>query len=199
MDKTLYEHYRAILAAEQAEAEQLQAEKQQLEVRIEQVQASIARILAKLAAHKEPIVVSKPTNAYVPADELPSAVPERLKYAGMSVRWALLYLMADGGVDQLTSSQMADTLLKGGFRSDRAKNFNANVSAVVSEMVRKKGELEQANEAGAYRITDHGRDVWATIKHSRQFKFGRLAVLSAAATEPIQDDTNGTPDRRNVM
>jgi hypothetical protein len=183
MEKELYEHYKAILAAEQAEAEQIEAEKRELDIRLEHVRASITRILAKLSAHDEAAAGARPAAQFVPAAALPTALPDRLKYTGMSVRWAILFLMADGGVDALTTPQMADALIGGGARTT-GQNFSANVSAVVSEMVRKKAELAPGEEPGTYRITTKGREVWDTIKHSRQFRYGRLGVLSASTAEP---------------
>jgi hypothetical protein len=182
MDKDLYEHYKAILAAEKAETKQLEIEKQRIEAKIETVRASIARIVAKLTTYEEAIA-AKPMNLFSPPS--PSAVPERLKYAGMSVRWAILNLMADGGVDQLGTTNMAAALLAGGVRSN-GQNFNANVSAVVSEMHRQKNELAPGDTDGTYRITPHGREVWESIKHTAQYRFARLAVASGAATESNQ-------------
>lgn len=183
MDKELYEHYKAILAAEQAEAKQLEIEKQRVETKIETVRASIARIRAKIEAHEEAIAV-KPMNLFSTSPS-PLAIPERLKYAGMSVRWAILNLMADGWVDQLTTPQMAEALIAGGV-SSRGQNFNANVSAVVSEMHRQKNELAPGGtEPGTYRITPHGREVWESIKHTGKYRFARLAVASGAAAEPV--------------
>jgi len=177
MDKDLYDHYKAVLAAEETEAKQLESEKQRIEAKLEVVHASIARILAKLSAYEEAIA-PKTINLFA----APLVVPERLKYAGMSVRWGILNLMADSGVDQLGTTNIADALIAGGVRSN-GQNFNANVSAVVSEMHRKKNELEPGDADGTYRITQHGREVWESIKHTPQYRFGRLAVASGVTTE----------------
>lgn len=177
MNKELYEHYKAILKAEEAEAEDLKAERERIDGRLEQTQASIARISAKISDYHE----ATPAGGSEPVQ-----VPERLKYAGMSVRWAILRLMADGGAEDLSTSQMAETLKNGGVSSG-GKNFAGNVSAVVSEMVRVKRELESP-ASGIYRITALGREKWDTIRHSAKYRFGRIAVAAGAAGGPATDD-----------
>jgi hypothetical protein len=183
MDRDLYEHYKAILAAERADVQQWENEKQQLEIRIDQGNASIARLLAKLNAYEESAgAMGRPATTAMQVSPPVTSVPDRLRYAGMSVRWAILYLMADSAMDSLTARQIAEALISGGVRTN-GQSFNANVSAVVSVMVRKSGELERAREFGAYRITPRGREVWDTIKGSKRYRVGRLAILSAFATD----------------
>jgi len=48
------------------------------------------------------------------------------------------------------------------------KQPTGSVSAVVSDMVNKRKELEPAEES-TYRLTESGRLAWAAIKHSPKY------------------------------
>ena len=176
MNKELYEHYKATLDAEKSDAKQLETERQRIDAKLEASRTIIARIQEKLLAYEESIA-GKTMSLFSPSAPL----PERLKYAGMSVRWAILNLMADGGVGELTTPLMAEALTAGGV-STKSQNFNANVSAVVSEMrQRREPELEPGVAEGTFRITGHGREVWESIKHTPKYRFARAAVAAGAA------------------
>lgn len=174
MDKELFAHYRAVLTHELAARERLAVE---LKIK----DGVIAGLMAVIEAHEAEM---RSTAAKLPFG--PPAVPESLKYAGMSVRWAVLGLMAedersDGG---LTTPDMAAVLVSGGARSHAGKNFAGNVSAVVSEMVRRKGELESAAD-GKYVITAHGREVWEGIKRNPAYWYRSLSDKPETAVTDV--------------
>ncbi len=94
------------------------------------------------------------------------------KYSGMSVRWAILNLLAEDAIAPLPTAEVAATLQKGGISSG-GKNFGANVSAVLSQMTNGRKETEQAE--GGYCISEHGREVWDGIKKTEKYQNRQLS------------------------
>lgn len=174
MDKDLFVNYSAVLADQEAKRERLLSE-------VSLIDAFIVSLKVTLGALKpEPQPAPKAT-APVPAT--PGAavpppgqtIPEHLIYAGISVRWAVLCLLAEHVTEPQTTGEMATALVAGGVRSS-GQNFTANVSAVVSDMARKR--LELSVEDGKYQITPLGKEVWSSIKRSRPYRFRRLGVAA---------------------
>lgn len=110
----------------------------------------------------------------MPADEV--AVPKHAepqpvltglpgKYTGMGVRWAILNLLAEDAVYPMGSTAIANALQQGGMTST-AKNFRGNVSAVLSDMNLKRGEVESA-PGSRWKISQKGKEAWIHIKASR--------------------------------
>jgi hypothetical protein len=95
------------------------------------------------------------------------------KYMGISVRWAILNLLAEDAVSPMPTGEIADALRRGGI-SSTSKSFNANVSAVLSDMTNTRKETEQAGNG--YQISDHGRDVWEGIKRTEQYQNRQLSI-----------------------
>lgn len=93
------------------------------------------------------------------------AAPTAGKFSGMSVRWAILYLLSETS-GPLGTSEIAETLSKGGITSN-AQRFAGNVSAVLSGMVNQRHEVEQIGSG--YQITDQGRAAWEAIRRSPQW------------------------------
>ncbi|MEK7994252.1 MAG: hypothetical protein AAB403_10650 [Planctomycetota bacterium] len=89
------------------------------------------------------------------------------KFANMSVRWAILNLLAEESTAPMTTPAVADALRLGGISSD-GKNFNSNVSAVLSTMANERKEVESTEHG--YVITQHGRQVWESIKASPKWQ-----------------------------
>lgn len=171
MDSDLYAHYEAVLNAERAERERLCAEIRRLNQLLKQKDAVISALATSLS-NDDAVMRSKakplPFPQPVGLGAAPAA-PENQIYAGISVRWAILSLMTDHApAESLGTAEMADALTAGGVRSG-GLNFAANVSAVVSDMVKNRNELEPIGE-GKYRITQHGREVWQAIKVSRRYR-----------------------------
>jgi hypothetical protein len=173
MDNDMFAHYRAVLAHEQAERERLLAELRLKDSIIAGLQATLAAHEPGARAWSKPLPFNPPV-ALPPMGPAEPTVPPHLRFAGISVRWALLSLMAEdpSAASGLRTTEMADALLAGGVRSS-GQNFAANVSAVVSDMTRKKKELE-AVEDGKYVISAHGREVWDGVKRNRYYRYRRL-------------------------
>ena len=166
MDKDLYGKYEAVLADQQEERDRLAAE-------LHQVDLIIAKLKAKLEVRDTELrsaakALPFPTPLGLGANP---EVPPSLWYAGISVRWAILSLMADHSTEPMATADIATALKDGGVRSG-GQSFVANVSAVVSDMVHKRGELLAAE--GKYQITPSGRSAWESIKHSRSYRFRRM-------------------------
>ena len=80
-------------------------------------------------------------------------------YSRLSIRRAILYLLAGNAHGAtLRRAEIAKSLTDGGMTSN-AKSFASNVSAVLSVMVKERQEVEKMENKG-YRITAHGREVW---------------------------------------
>jgi hypothetical protein len=85
----------------------------------------------------------------------------------MSVRWAVLSYLAEVATEPVQTSVISQALLDGGMTT-RGRDFNSNVSAVISVMIRDRGEAE--NTGGGYRITANGRAAWAAIQNTPQYR-----------------------------
>jgi hypothetical protein len=95
-----------------------------------------------------------------------SGPPKQGKYSHMSVRWAILYLLAEHSPEPMGRTEIAEALRAEGITSN-AQSFASNVSAVLSVMAKERAEVEQV-ETG-FQITPHGREVWENIKHTPQW------------------------------
>jgi hypothetical protein len=101
------------------------------------------------------------------------------KYAGLSVRWAILNLLAEDREAPMPTSAIAEALRIGGITSN-SQNFTSNVSAVISDMTNKKLELESTDSG--YRLTETGRRAWEAIKHTHQYA---TRLSSTASMRPV--------------
>ena len=93
---------------------------------------------------------------------------EARKFAKMSVRWAVLKLLAHAERPMATG-EIAKALELGGVES-KAERFGSIVSAVLSDMKAKKLEVESA-EDGCYRLTPKGREAWEHIEQSARYRY----------------------------
>jgi hypothetical protein len=146
------EHYRAVL-------DDLQNQRNVLQYRIKEIDTAITslhRLIPEGAKNEVP----------TPAmPNVPSAVVPEGKYAGMSVRWAILNLLAEDATAPMGTGDIADALLQGGMVSN-ARSFSGNVSAVLSGMNHERHEVS-AGENG-WVITETGKSAWAHISAKRR-------------------------------
>jgi hypothetical protein len=151
---------------------QYQAVVADLELRRNRCQKELAELeqtiagLKKVAATTASLFMAAPIDAR--PEEHASASEESQRYAGMSVRWGILKLLSEYSPGPLKSSEIAGLLATGGIVS-KGRDFTANVSAVISNMVKERKELEPAMENGYYILSDNGRLGWAAIKHSPKY------------------------------
>lgn len=109
---------------------------------------------------------------YVDIDPVPENAPRiarpsdgEYRYANMSVRWAVLKLLAEFGPigRPMKSADISERLTIGG----NEKASKATVSAVISDMVNKRNELEQADDG--FQLAEGGKLAWNAIKHSAKY------------------------------
>jgi hypothetical protein len=93
---------------------------------------------------------------------------ESQRFAHMSVRWAILKLLA-AAERPVTTGEIAKALEAGGVES-KGQRFSSIVSAVLSDMKSKKEEVESV-EDGCYRLTSQGREAWEHIEQSARYRY----------------------------
>ena len=149
----LYVHYQAVL-------DDLQQRKQSLAQSIKELDGMIAGIQRQLGT------VASPGDTH---PEVGSATPTVVsgEYSNMSVRWAILKLLAEGPTSSMATGDVATTLEGGGVTS-KGQRFASVVSAVLSGMKNKKQEIEMA-DGGMYRLSAVGRQAWEAIKNSPRY------------------------------
>lgn len=152
------QHYHAVLRDLEIRRSRCQQELGDLEQTI----SGIRKLLAKDAS----------LFAHIP-QQMPRPVG---KYVGMSVRWAVLAYLAEEAKEPVPTSVIAQALLDGGLTT-RGRDFSSNVSAVISVMIRDRGEAE--NTGGGYRITANGRAAWAAIQNTPQYRSRPMATTDA--------------------
>jgi hypothetical protein len=110
----------------------------------------------------------------MPIEEVPAPRDVQLtmdiatgKYADMSVRWSILNLLAEDALGPMGTAQIANALEIGGITT-KGKNFSANVSAVLSDMGKVRGEVTSTPNGWA--ITPTGRESWIHAKAARERK-----------------------------
>ncbi len=146
------EHYRAVL-------DDLQRQRDMYHLKIDEIDKAISSLHRLIPEHAKDDL---PTPNY---SSVPSVSPVRAgKYAGMSVRWAILNLLSEDATGPMGTGEIADALRQGGITS-AGKNFNANVSAVLSNMNNERNEV-LSNEKG-WVIAPAGRQAWAHIRVKR--------------------------------
>jgi len=90
----------------------------------------------------------------------------RQRYANMSVRWAILKFLYEHSAQPQRSADISDALLAGGCE----KASRPTVSAVISDMSRKRNEVMLDAESGGYKITVIGQSAWGAIAHSARYQ-----------------------------
>jgi hypothetical protein len=88
-------------------------------------------------------------------------------YRGISVRWAILWMLFEASPVPMTRNRIAEALQRGGI-STAGKDFLSNVSAILSQMS-SKGEVSQVSGEGWF-ITERGRSCWELIRQTEKFK-----------------------------
>ncbi|MGB7220241.1 MAG: hypothetical protein WBD07_15690 [Vicinamibacterales bacterium] len=150
------EHYAAVLA-------DLRTRKQGLESELAVLEAGIQSIL-KVMGHGES--VSENANP-VPAGIKAKAALSPSRFANISVRWGVLWHLAEDATGSEKTGEIAENLKAGGYKTDAA-NFSNMVSGVLSLM---KSKQEVApSEDGGYVITDEGRRTWQLIRQGAKFR-----------------------------
>lgn len=165
------EHYRAVLA-------DLQRRRSALEAEIAEIDLAIGP-LRRLAfpspeSHPAPPYSVVSGQAVVVAPLAPGVAVSKPqlqlgnRYAGLSVRWAVLWHLAEVADGYMRTGEITQAIKDGGYHTD-SSHFGNAVSAVLSGM-RAKGELEASEDGSGYRISDAGRSTWSLIKQEPKFR-----------------------------
>ena len=160
---THIEHYRAVL-------DDLQSQRAMHQLKVAEIDSAIAslgRLIPNDAKEELPVPEQKSGQA---ASNVPVG-----KYAGMSVRWAILNLLNEDANSPMGTGEIAEALVRGGITS-AGKNFNGNVSAVLSNMSKERGEIEPTGSG--WIISSVGRQAWAHIR-IRRAEQQRLMISSS--------------------
>ena len=145
------EQYRAVL-------EDLVKQKNELQFKIGEIDAAVSALRRLMPIEEQPR-----------QKDLQQSLPmvKHGRYSEMSVRWAILALLAEEAEGPLSTGQIAIKLIEGGVTSE-SRHFGANVSAVLSKMNHERKELESSPDG--WRITEAGKTAWIHIKASREQK-----------------------------
>jgi hypothetical protein len=172
MDNAI-DHYQAVL--------------RDLELRRSRLQAEIAEIdglikgIKKVTSHEASLFVSSPVEVVsqkklVLSEMMPHPLRNAPEFAGMSVRWAILKLLNSRSME-MPAADIAQALIDGGISSGKGKDFVSNVSAVLSDMKNKRGEV--TNSTGKWAITNGGAQAWAAIQATPQYQNRLSAFLGS--------------------
>lgn len=156
------EHYRAVL-------DDLQSQRNVLQYRIKEIDTAITSL------HR---LIPEGAKNELPTPDMPNIsradVPQG-KYSGMSVRWAVLNLLAEDATAPMTTGDVADALLAGGIVS-KGKSFSGNVSAVLSGMNHDRKEVTA--KADGWVITETGKSAWTHISAKRRAEHQQFTIPS---------------------
>jgi hypothetical protein len=160
----MQEHYAAVLA-------DLRDRKNRLSAELAEVDAGISAIQRLAGELPQGERASWPAHPQQTGSGVASA-----RFANISVRWGVLWQLAEFSQDFTKTGEIARALLAGGYQS-AAERFPNLVSAVLSAM-KAKGEVE-TNDDGGYRLTEKGRQTWALIRQGTKFR-----AATSTASEP---------------
>jgi len=158
------EHYTAVLADLRSRRAKLEAELHD----VDSAMVGIQRLCGEApAAGPQPLAYSPQLSPPVTPD---GASPRRLdkRFANISVRWGVLWYLAEDAHGLAKTGEIASALLAGGYKTE-AVRFPNMVSAVLSTM-KTKGEVEP-REDGGYQLTEQGRRAWTAISQGSKFRF----------------------------
>jgi hypothetical protein len=170
------EHYNAVLADLRSRQEALKAELRDVDAAI----AGIHRILGVVPDLSDPYAAIRDVDLSPNVSPRPAlqerraphglaTVPVGERFANISVRWGVLWFLAEYAQGYQRTGEIANALREGGYKSDAAR-FGNMVSAVLSAMKSRVPPEVETNEDGGYRITEHGRQVWQVIRRGSKFR-----------------------------
>ena len=150
-----------------------------LEIERRDLQQSIAESQKKLVSVCQSLAtISSYLNTDTSLSSSSKSVPASasLRYASMSVHWAILDLLLDSQ-QPMTTAEIADALLSRGVQT-KAANFVNNVSAVLSSTLRDAHkEVEQTSDS-KWALTERGRSKIEYIRTTPKFRAAISGVRS---------------------
>lgn len=150
---TQIEHYRAVLS-------DLERQRNMYALKINEIDQAIASLHRLIPEDAKPELPPPPVVNAAYRAEVPHG-----KFTGMSVRWAILYLLSEMATGPMTTGEIAAALRSGGIQSAAAK-FAGNVSAILSVMRSQRAEVVSVGEG--WTISENGKQAWAHIRAKRE-------------------------------
>ncbi len=155
-DAKVIEHFVGVLTT-------FETKEQNLTKQIGELQSELNRYQGLITDLKKELEQISSTSIGFAVQELLNAKDD--PYKNMSMRWAILYLLAEHTDTALPTAEIASRILAGGDFTN-SSNFTSKVSAILGQMVA-KGELERFGPD--WRILPLGREIWETIKKGEKF------------------------------
>jgi len=149
--------YEIVLQDLESERQQVQGQLGPLQARLKELHHSIRTLSDKLYPDT-PFLFRSPTPIRPPS----------LKYASISVRWAILDLLS--GTPPMTTAEIAEMLKTKGVRT-KATNFVNNVSSVLSTTMKEHAEVQQLTD-GKWQLSDTGKSAIDHIRTTPRFQRG---------------------------
>ncbi len=147
--------YEAVLRDLQTEQQQIQQQLGPLQARLKELHHTINTLSKRVSP-----------DASLSRAPLPFRQPS-LKYANMSVRWAILDLLNDSLA--MTTPEIAETLKEKGVQT-KAANFANNVSAVLSTTMKDKHKEVQQLPDGKWQLNENGKNAITHIRTLPKFR-----------------------------
>lgn len=168
MSASIGEHYQAVLADLRHKRGRLASELAEVESTISVIEklwstAGTVPSGARTSPQADPVVA--PWNQFGTVSQAPS---DDFDYSKVSVRWAVLGLLATVATGPMTTGAVTRALQARGVHKEGVSRFGNIVSAVLSNL-RVKGEVEVIGNTG-YQLTPAGRTMWAHIRATHKFQ-----------------------------
>ncbi|MFZ1010321.1 MAG: hypothetical protein WAN65_26015 [Candidatus Sulfotelmatobacter sp.] len=150
--------YEAVLHDQESERDEVQQQVSAGQARLKELHNSISTLLRRLNPDAPTISSSSSATPLRPSSK---------KYATISVRWAILDLLAES--EPKTTAEIAEVLSMAGVQT-RAANFVNNVSAVLSSTMKEAHDEVQQLPDGKWKLTVNGQSAIEHIRTTPRFR-----------------------------
>jgi hypothetical protein len=161
--------YEAVLHDQESEYNDVQQQVSAGQAKLKELNNSISTLRKRINPDAAPTYSS---NSVTPSR------PSSRKYATMSVRWAILDLLAESGPK--TTAEVAEALIAAGVQT-KAANFTNNVSAVLSTTMKEQHSEVQQLPDSKWELTENGRSAIEHIRTTPKFRGAMHGSRSAFA------------------
>jgi hypothetical protein len=165
------EHYKAVLEDLMGRKAKLQQELGGVDAAIE----SLMRVFGETPTiHLEHADLRPGNGIRFRAGTAPTLVhattaPASNQYEGLTLRWSVMWHMAEVATDWEKTGDIAKAITAGGYKPKQEKSPIGNLVSAALHHMRTTGEVE-TNATGGHRLTDDGRVKWSLIRQSAKFK-----------------------------
>ncbi len=162
--------YEAVLQDQESEYNDVQQQISAGQARLKELNNSISTLRKRLNPDAS-VATTSHSSLVTPSR------PSSKKYAYMSVRWAILDLLAES--EPKATAEIAEALIMAGVQT-KAANFTNNVSAVLSTTMKEQHDEVQQLPDGRWQLTENGRGAIEHIRTTPRFR-GALRGIRAFA------------------